>query len=69
MLGLLIAVLINGEPNNTAAAVTVWVAVIGCSYALAHFVTIRLYVPRRRRRALPPPDDEYEDVVVYTDKT
>ena len=68
MLGLLVAVLINGEPNNTAAAVVVWVAVIGCSYALAHFVTMRIYLPRRRRRASPAPDDEYEDVVVYGDK-
>lgn len=63
MTGLLIAVLVNGEPNNNVAAVMVWIAVIGCSYALAHFITMKVYLPRRRRRASTT--EAYEDVVVY----
>jgi hypothetical protein len=66
MLGMLVALIINGEPNNTAAAVLVWVAVIGCSYALAHFLVVRLLLPRRARRSST--EDEYEEVAVYPDE-
>jgi hypothetical protein len=65
MLGLLVAMLINGEPNNTAAAVLVWVAVIGCSYALAHFLAVKVLLPWRARARAQAADDAYEDVVVY----
>jgi hypothetical protein len=66
MLGLLVAVVINGEPNNAAAAVLVWVAVFGCSYALAHFLVVRLLLPRRARRTRE--DDGHEELAVYPDE-
>ena len=66
VVGLLVAALINGEPNNTAAAVLVWVAVIGCSYALAHLLVVRFLAPRRpRANASADAAEQFEDVVVY----
>jgi hypothetical protein len=66
MAGLLVATLINGEPNNNAAAVLVWVAIIGCSYALAHLLVVRFVAPRRTRmNKRADAEEPFEDVVVY----
>jgi len=68
MAGLLVAALVNGQPETTPEAILVWVAIIGCSLGAAHYLTMRWYVPRRRRAARARDADAYEDVVVYPDE-
>jgi hypothetical protein len=72
--GLLIASVVNGEPNNTAAAVIQIVALAGVVYAVVHLFVVNVVIAgrvRRRERAAASrssPDDEWVDEVVHPDE-
>jgi hypothetical protein len=66
---------INGRPNNLAAALVQLGAIFGTAYCLIHVLVVNVIVAprmRRRREALArgeTPDEDLEDVVVYPDET
>ena len=72
--GLLIASIINGEPNNTPAAVVQIVALVGVVYAVVHLFVINVLISGRIRRreaglGTPAPDeDDWVDEVVQPDE-
>jgi len=75
--GALLMAVINGEPNNTAAAAAQIIALLGVSYGAARiFVRNVIWKRRMRARGEGPErrepqrqeDDEYEDVVIYPEK-
>jgi hypothetical protein len=75
VIGLLVASMINGAPNNEFAAIVQILALLGVGYGLAHLFVTNIIVAgrvRRREQAIArgelPEEDEWVDEVVHPDE-
>jgi hypothetical protein len=72
--GLLLASVLNGEPDNALGAVVQLVALLAVAYALIHLFVMNVVVAGRAKRRDAAaargeaPDDEWEDEVVYPEE-
>ena len=71
--GLLLASLVNGQPQNDVAALVQILAVLGLGYCIAHLFVVNVIIAgriKRRNAALArgeTPPDELETELVYPD--
>jgi hypothetical protein len=72
--GLLLASVVNGEPDNALGAIVQLAALVGIAYALIHLFVMNVVVAGRAKRRDAAiargesPDDDYEDAIVYPDE-